>query len=395
MSSPNQSSTEAKGLPPTGIIPRPPCQLRSLPIRYRWEVTRRHPDYQIWWKTARAYHRNEPVSSPAESLLRQAAIVILPAIGVTGEPPDPANEFEQLEADELNSAWLSGAVHPITLRGMAATLMAGLPKDTLAFLGMTFLEATCDDKENEPPRRYQAMLALITSDKAGLETYSDEPLVSVNPAASARQISEAVSALLKQWKEERDLTDRRARADKYPDYLQVWDLREGWTGATYNRTAERKLKEIAHQLRLDVSTVNNHYRSAFELIIGYPYSPELWYREFALLKLAELASQGLPRVSGHRPLKSPTRRPVPESVLTKGDEVDRGDGPVSSAAATGGDQDVAEMIVDIHTLFKEGVTDEEVAERLGLSREAIPAIAYLRERGEESFEGLRGHREQG
>jgi DNA-binding CsgD family transcriptional regulator len=394
VSSPNQSSTEAKGLPPTGIIPRPPFQLRSLPIRYRWEVTRRHPYYQIWWKTARAHHRNEPVTHPAESLLRQAAIAILPVIGVTGEPPDPANEFAQLEADKLAPAWLSGAVHPITLRGMAAAVMAGLPKDTLAFLGMTFLEAACDDKEDELPCRYQAMLALVTSDKPGLETYPDEPFVSINPAASARQISEAVSALLKQWKKERDLTDRRDRADKYPDYLRVWDLREGWTGATYDRTAERKLKEIAHQFRLDVSTVNNHYRSAFELIVGYPYSPELWYRTFASLKLVELALQGPPRVSHRRPLKSPTRRPVPETVLTKGDEVNRGDGPVSSAAATGGDQDVTEMIADIHALFKQGITDEEVAERLGLSREAIPAIAYLRERGEEFLEGLRGHREQ-
>jgi hypothetical protein len=277
---------------------------------------------------------------------------------------------------------------------MAATLMAGLPKDTLEFLGVKFIEAACDDKENQPPRRYRAMLALVASDKPGLETYPDEPFVSINPAASARQISEAVSALLKQWKEERDLTDRRGRADKYPDYLRVWDLREGWTGATYDRTAERKLKEIANQLHLDVSTVNNHYRSAFELIIGHPYSPELWYRTLAPLKLAELASQGLARVSGRRPLKSPTRRPVPESVLTKADEADRGEGPVSSAAATGGDQDVAEMIADIHTLLKQGVTDEGVVERLGLSREAIPAITYLRERGEESLEGLRGYREQ-
>ena len=35
-----------------GIVARPLFQLRSLPIRFRWEVTRRHPYYQVWWKAA-------------------------------------------------------------------------------------------------------------------------------------------------------------------------------------------------------------------------------------------------------------------------------------------------------------------------------------------------------
>jgi len=330
-----------------------------------------------------------------EVYLRQAAVAILGTIGVSAEPPDPAIEFEHLEAETLNHAWLSGAVHPITFRGMAALLIASLPKDTLGYLGMAFTEAACDDRESEPPRQYQAMFSLVTSDKAGLEKYPDEPLVSINPATSGRQIAEAAGALLKQWKDERDLIDRRDRANKYPQYLRVWDLREGWIGAEYDRTQERKLKEIAIELHLDFSTVNNHYRSAFELIIGHPYSPELWYRTFAALKLVDLAQQGPPRVSYRRPSKSPTRRPVPETVLNKGSEADHPVGPVTSASASGGDLDLADMVADIRTLTHQGATDEEVAESLDLSPEAIPGISYLRERGDEILEGVRGNRSQG
>ena len=73
-----------------GIVCRPPFQLRSLPIRYRWEVTRRHPYYQLWWEPARAQHRNLPTEHPAEIYLRQGAVTILATIGISGEPPDPA-----------------------------------------------------------------------------------------------------------------------------------------------------------------------------------------------------------------------------------------------------------------------------------------------------------------
>jgi hypothetical protein len=52
------------------------------------------------------------------------------------------------------------------------------------------------------------------------------------------------------------------------------------------------------------------------------------------------------------------------------------------------------MLDDICTLIDQGATDEQVAENLDLSPEVIPAIAYLRERGDEILEGVRGNRSQ-
>ena len=299
-----------------GIVPRPPFQLRSLPIQYRWEVTRRHPYYQCFWLIARAHHRQEPLAHEAEKYFRHLAVAILAMIGVSGEPPHPATEFTDLGEADLQPGWLSGAVHPITLRGIVGLLIAALPKETLGHVGLKLIEAGCDDHENEPPRRTQAMMDLSTLDNPGLDCYLDEPIVSVNPAASGRQITEAVSELLKNWKSQRGLAEKRDRSDKYPDYLRVWDWREGWTGRDYDITREKKLKEVAVELGLELSTVNNHYRSAFELIIGQPYSPGMWFRVFGVNKFADLTGEGIQGpVTHRRPLVSPTRRPVPESVL--------------------------------------------------------------------------------
>ena len=132
-------------------LARPQFQLRMLPLRMRWEVTRRHPEYFINWALARAEHRGEISETEIDNVLRQAAIVKLGMIGVSGEPPDPATPFDDLGSDELELGWLSVAVHPLTTRGMAAILLAVLPKETLGKLGMVFLTAACDDKENQPP----------------------------------------------------------------------------------------------------------------------------------------------------------------------------------------------------------------------------------------------------
>ena len=365
------------------IVARPPFQLRSLPIRYRWEVTRRHPYYQDMWHMVKAHYRNEPLSIEVEDLFRQVAVVFLGAIGVSGEPLDPATEFTELGAEELQPAWLSGAVHPITLRGIAALLIAALPKETVGYVGLQLVEAGCDERKDEPPRQAQAILNLATLDKPGLDRYPDEPIVSVNPAASGRQITEAVSELVKHWKDQRGLEEKRDRSDKYPDYLRVWDLREGWTGSAYDLSREKKLKDVAIELEMKLSTVGKHYRSAFEMIIGHPYSPGMWIRVFGVNKVADLTGEGVQGpVTHHRPLVSPTWRPVPETVLGCVSEKGVSISPVAEKHALP-NVDASAIIEQIRGLLDQEPDDERLADRLGLDHKVIPAIAYLRERNGE------------
>jgi hypothetical protein len=349
----------------------------------RWEVTRRHPYYLAWWRYARDHYRNEPVGDQAESLLRQAAVAILAAISVCDTPPNPNVAFEQLSAEDLNPAWLSGAVHPITMRGLAALLIAALPKDTVGYVGAKLIEAACDDIEDEPPRRIKALSELSILDKPGLDAYPDEPIVSINPAASGRQVNEAVTQLLPQWKQERNLLEKRDRSDKYADYLRVWDLREGWHDGTYYRTQERMLREVASDLQMSLTTVHNHYRHAFEMIVGHPYSPQLWFRILGPLKLSDLYGTELGPVSRNRPSTSPTRRDIPESVLTSPSVDGSTRGPIALGATSSGDVEFLRLLHDIHRLVVQGWTDRAIVERLELPEAFIPAIPYLRQRGSE------------
>jgi hypothetical protein len=360
------------------VIARPPFQLRSLPIPTRWEVTRRNPYYYLWWKWARAEHRRDVIASPKDAIYRQAAIPVLGLIGVSGEPPDPATAFPELGAEDLESGWLSGAVHPVTMRGLAAILIAGLPKDTLRQLGRTLITAGGDDVEDSPPKKIEAMQALTTANWPGLESFPNEPFVSVNPAASERKITEAIDQLLKEWKNQRGLEERRERTDKYDEYLQVWDMREGWSEGVYDRRTERTFTEIAATTKRSVSTLNNQYCRAFELITGHPYSRELWVAMFGPIKIAYVVSAGMSRTQ--RPMRSPVPRPVPESVISpEANDDSRSTSSIIGSAEAGNDVGYMQLIDDVRTMLNRGRSDAQISEELNLP---LDAIAYLRARGD-------------
>ncbi len=99
MTDSTDSTAEDQSGQSLGMVPRPRFHLRSLPIRYRWEATRRHPYYQNCWRLARAHYQNDPAEHPAEPFLRQAAVAFLAAIDVSGAPPDPAIDFDQLDSE--------------------------------------------------------------------------------------------------------------------------------------------------------------------------------------------------------------------------------------------------------------------------------------------------------
>jgi len=62
--------------------------------------------------------------------------MVLNSIGVTGEPVDPGTPFEKL--GDIDPAFLSGSIQPMTLRTMATTLINALPAAERAALGAIF-----------------------------------------------------------------------------------------------------------------------------------------------------------------------------------------------------------------------------------------------------------------
>lgn len=335
------------------FLARPPYQLRSLPIEFRWEVTRRHPYYQINWQFAGDEHRQSVLPDPLSFLLRQSALAILGLIGVSSEPPNPAKEFAELDAEGMNAAWLSGAVQPISNRGLFAMLLTALPKETLREIGALLQFAEGEDASIERPKVKQALLALTTFDLPGLDRYPDEPYVSVNPAASERELDECLKRLMKSWKSERGLPDKRVRADQFHKNLEVWDLREGWNAGRYDQGAELSFQEIAARLGRNQRTVVRQYKQAFELVTGHPYSSDSWLAVFRILKFRELICIIGPQIAG-RP--KPT---LPEAEESLAEAFDL-------------------FIHGFLTLIKQGRTNEQIIAAFRLDEECAPSIDYLR-----------------
>lgn len=355
------------------VLSRPPFQFRSLPSRLRWEVTRRHPSYQIGWTQALDHHLDAPLQFPAQQWIRQAAVAMLAAIGVSGKPPAPTTQFEEL-GDFADASWLSSSVEPITLRGLATLLVAALPKETAATLGMAFLEVACENKEGEAPKVWQAIDTLTRSEKPGLDQFIDEPIVAINPAASARQVTSDIQDLLRRWKAERGLGEKRDRSDKYDDYLRVWDLREGWINGGYDNQREQSLASIAKDLKLPVPTIHNHYRKAFEVITGHVYAPERWCRLFGPLKLSVLFGAAPGPVSLHRPIKTRSKRDVPMTTLGAN---------VRDMAVTSEDTAPHQIVPQIREMIAAGKSNQEILAELDYGPEAASAIENLRTRVDE------------
>jgi hypothetical protein len=298
---------------------------------------------------------------------------VLAQIGVSGRPPDPASDFNKLGENELQSAWLSGAVQPITLRGIAGLLMAALPKTSLCALSVLMFEASKPDADGKPPTLAAALMQLRRIELESMDCLLDEPVVSINPAASARDVRKGLDAAIVQWKRERGLAERRNRSEKFDEYLRVWDKREGWTGGAYDRGEERTLRDVAKELRQSISTVRNHYRRAFELIVGYPYRPEAWGAFFSVLKLTRLIQQPVSDVSIKRPQRSKTRLEAPEARLLGSSTEGETRSPLSFAT-TYSDQHVHEILLDIQSLSELGKSPREIATELELPFACLPEI---------------------
>ncbi len=302
-----------------------------------------------------------------EQLVGWQSFVALAKIGVADMGIDPALEFSDLGGDSLAASWLAGTVEPITSKRLATLLIATLPQSTLTFLGKAFIFAGLSDDENHIPNKVRQIQEIGASSLEGLDDLLDEPIVAVNPAASVRQIQADLRTALKTWKEERNIADDRPQPKKYPDYLSVWDAREGFVEGRYVRSEESTLIEIAKSTGKTISTINNQYQRAFQLVPGHPYSIGNWLTLFGVFKLSSIL--GEIGTAGTRPLNERSTRDVPDSVLRPGEELSISD--TRTASPTGW----AELALEISGLIENDLTDDQIVDSLGLRHpEIVPEI---------------------
>jgi hypothetical protein len=358
------------------IVLRPTKFVMQLPVRFRSEFTRRHPYYPNFWRVAR---KSSLGADPRIQLMNEAARIILGGIGFTGEPVDPATSHESLGMDQLPTAWIDGAVAPLNLRGFVAVLLA-LPPSTRMEIGNFLAESALGS--NDLPDRFKAQRRLAELVAPELDQYPDVAMISVNLHAADRTILSAVRALLKGWRPKFNVRATRRRDDRLEDYLRVWDLREGWTGAKYEVHGERRFHEIAREIKAPIRTVANRYASAFRIIVGHPYRPELWLHLFGLLKLSDLVGAGeFSRIAQRRPWRSKSLRPVPATVVQP--ERDENDATQLLHAAGVSSDEIAttDLLMDIESLIVKGRSDAQIMEDLELTADAdVRLVAYIRDR---------------
>ncbi len=372
------------------LICRPSQVLMRLPLRFRWEVTRRHPYYLHFWRSART--PTLPDDNRARAL-RAGAQALLLAIGFSGDPIDPAMDFENLNEQQLLGAWGDGAIAPLRIRSLVGVLTL-LPAPVRSAIGRFLVDTAggSDDAQHGFERRRQLTELAIPV----LDQHPQLPMLSINLHAADRMILDAIRSQLRVWRRQLGVKSPRRHDALLNSYLRAWDMREGWTGSTYDTRQEMRFREISASLHVPIRTIANRFTSAFQLIVGHRYTPELWARIFGAIKLSTLFLQPgeSPRVSRFRPLKSKTSRPVPETVLQpqkdqQDEENDGATGLIEAARDTANDLQEAELVMDIQELIGRGFNDQQIIEKLELgSDRALQLVGYFRERLTESRTGV-------
>ena len=357
------------------VVQRPNGHLQRLPIEIRWEATRRHPYYLVFWEKAKCYYQGD-LGEPPESQLRHIAALMLMNIGVAFDPVDPATSADELVSEEIDPAWLRGSVQPLTFRSTVIMLLGGLPPAERALVGSILQVsgsreyAKPGDDEQNSLQKQQALEQLTTLISPALDSFPDTPLYFIHMESAQRTIVKDVENLVNFWKKRRQIEKQtRFHANKVPVYLDVWDRREGWTGSRYDLTQEQTLSRIAQALNVPISTIANRYKVAFEIITGHAFSPDLWRRLMAPIKLSKTLGdpEAILNSPIRRRLESATQhRPVPDSVVSPNTDDPRFPGVVAQGATTPDPTDELDWLFDIEDLTAAGLSDEEIQQRLDL-----------------------------
>jgi len=254
-------------------------------------------------------------------------------------------------------------------------LIAALPKETLAQIGLNLMRSFTGEGELGE-KKMGALRQLAQQNDPSLDSYVDLPVLTISPSASLRALHRDLPGALQPWREGTDAGDHRDRTGNYPGYLRVWDLREGWRNGRYDNDTEMRLRDVAEQLHLSRGTVHHRYRSAFELITGHPYSPPVWLRVFGPEKLSGFA-EAVGRVASRRPHRSRAPRDVPESVITS---AQASSGLVQTNSTISGNETFSDLLMDLRELVDQGLTNEEIGERLELGPRGAALVQAIRDR---------------
>jgi hypothetical protein len=381
-----QTSTSPVSTPQPRIIARSPEILNELPPKYRWEFTRRHPYYLLFWE-AGLQHRQQPSDVSVERMLGEAAILVLRQIGVMNVIVPPGTNSEELELEGMTNAWQDGAIAPLTFRRIVGAMLTCLPPESRSAIG-DFLIQSASTGDRKGPHNYQLFSDFLRLSDPALDCLIPGPIVSINLQAPLRTVVKAIENMVREQKAQHRITEHRRRDDKLPAYLEVWDRREGWCGDHYDVRKEQRLNEIADDLSESVSTIANRYRAAFRYLTGQDYRPEIWAQVVGQIKVSGLIGpDGHARVATRRRWISSERRvsrkwhEVPESVVSQQPSDAHGGTFLENMKVVQDMTSASALVMDIEELIGREYDNAQIAEALEVRLDDVSdLIDCLRDR---------------
>lgn len=263
------------------IVPYPANESEHLPLESRWEFARRHPYYEMFW---RSVHPFPGLDDESASLTRQGGALVLAAINVSTDTVAPSTEWAEIEPRVRNPLIAPSAISRVNLRKLVVGMMGTLSREQKQLVA-EIMRRSAEIDDPGSADSYELLQDVIHGDHPNLEAHLPELMVKIRPRASDESISSAIRDIAQRFRRENDIQLSRLRVDRFDDYLKVWDLREGWNNGTYDRSNEHSLSAVAKLVSRPRQTVMDQYRSAFKLIVGQEYSRDCWEQVVGCFKL--------------------------------------------------------------------------------------------------------------
>jgi hypothetical protein len=292
-----------------------------LPPVYDWEFVRRHPYYVQFYPLA-VFYANF-VGRELQALISddfwakaKAAADILRGLGLCGLYVHPSHDARKVSCLRSHDPPYSNPdASPASYGDLAAKLLK-LPRETRKRVASVLAGDGWDT--GGQPTDDELAAGLMALSRIPCRELSDPlpELLSISPYASEKGVADAVREVLARLKLRGGVSGHRRLSEAQLDeYLQVWDLREGWAGDHYDWSRTKRFREIAVEIGTPVGTVKNRYRAAFRYITGQDYTPDLFAVLFGPLACHESKWAGWRRSNDdrrpqdrRRPLQTPRYR---------------------------------------------------------------------------------------
>ena len=377
---------------PSRVYARTTPEIHLLPPVYNWEFTRRHPYYLQYQPLAAFYFTY--TGSELQAFWRSdlwdkadKAAAIIRRLGWVGPYMDSSHDARKLPFLRHKQPPFSNPnAHPASYDYLAARLLLDLPKETRRQVGRILAG---EGWETEGP----PIIDELATGLAALQRIPD-PIVShhladllvISPEASEKGVMDAVRQMLPHLKSQPENAGKRRLSEAQLDeYLQVWDLREGWVNGRYDWSCTKRYREIALEINTPEGTVKNRYRAAFRYITGQDYTPELFTALFGPLACHQS------KWAGWRRSRQPRAETGSPKMVTNnaGERAREGrdSGILDQQPAGSYDpKDLIDLKTDILELTRRGRSVEQVAAELQIPAEFVPElIDFFEDHASEDF----------